>query len=193
LIYLILVRQFAGPIVWLSILVGFTGLIGGGVYLHFYQVDKYDDGSSTKKWIQYAAYACWVFAGIYALCVLCLYTSIQIAVAVMKTSAIFISQNMRTILVPFGAFIFTAAFVAFWVVDAAYLSSSGEIVAVTGGTQYRKLEWDNTLRYFAVYLFFALLWVAAMVIACTQYIIIVAVCVWYFTSTSDTRGSASIL
>jgi hypothetical protein len=48
---------------------------------------------------------------------------------------------MRTIVVPFFAFIFTTLFVAFWVVDAAYLASSGEIISVTGGTQYRKLEW----------------------------------------------------
>jgi len=32
-----------------------------------------------------------------------------------------------------------------------------------------------------------------MIISCTQFIIIVAVCVWYFTSTSDTRGKASLL
>lgn len=111
----------------------------------------------------------------------------------MKTSAVFISQNLRTILVPFTSFIVTAGFVAFWVVDAAYLSSSGEIVGATGGTQYRHLVWDDTLRYFLIYHFFALLWVAALIISCTQYVVIVAVCVWYFTSTSDTRGKASIL
>ena len=75
------------------------------------------------------------------LVVMCLYNNIKIATAVMKTSAVFISQNLRTILVPTGAFIFTALFIAFWVVDAAYLSSSGEVVAVTGGTQYRELVW----------------------------------------------------
>ena len=52
---------------------------------------------------------------------------------------------------------------------------------------------NNNLRYYMIYLFFALLWVVAMIISCTQFIIIVAVCVWYFTSTSDTRGSASLL
>lgn len=59
----------------------------------------------------------------------------------MKTSAVFISQNLRTILIPTGAFIFTAAFVGFWVVDGAYLASAGEVVPVTGGTQYRVLVW----------------------------------------------------
>jgi solute carrier family 44 (choline transporter-like protein), member 2/4/5 len=94
--------------------------------------------------------------------------------------------------VPTFAFIFAAAFIGLWVIDAAYLSSSGEIVPVTGGTQYRKLVWDDTLRYFMIYHFFALLWVAAMIISCTQFVIIVAVCVWYFTSSSDTRGKASL-
>jgi len=52
----------------------------------------------------------------------------------MKTSAVFIAHNMRTIFVPFFAFVFTGAFISFWVVDAAYLTSSGEIKASTGGT-----------------------------------------------------------
>jgi hypothetical protein len=96
------------------------------------------------------------------------------------------------VIVPFLAFLFAAAFIAFWVVDAAYITSSGEILASTGGTQYRQLIWDNNLRYMIIYLFFGLLWVAAMIISCTQFIIIVCACVWYFTSTSDTRGKASI-
>ena len=44
-----------------------------------------------------------------------------------------------------------------------------------------------------IYLFFGLLWILAMIIACTQFVIIVAACVWYFTSTSDTRGKASLM
>jgi hypothetical protein len=31
-----------------------------------------------------------------------------------------------------------------------------------------------------------------MIISCTQFVIIVCACVWYFTSSSDTRGQASI-
>lgn len=121
-----------------------------------------------------------------------MYNNIKIATAVMKTSAVFLSSNMRSILVPSFAFVFAAAFVGAWVIDAAYLCSSGEVVPVTGGTQYRKLVWDDTLRYFMIYHFFALLWVSAMIISCTQFVIIVAVCVWYFTSSSDTRGKASL-
>lgn len=66
--------------------------------------------------------------------VLCLYNSIKIAIAVMKTSAVFISANLRTILVPLASFIFFSAFIIVWIIDAAYLSSSGDVVAVTGGT-----------------------------------------------------------
>lgn len=121
-----------------------------------------------------------------------MYNNIKIATAVMKTSAVFLSQNMRSILVPTAAFVITTAFIGAWVVDAAYLASAGEVIPVTGGTQYRKLVWDDTLRYFLIYHFFALLWVSAMIISCTQFVIVVAVCVWYFTSSSDTRGKASL-
>ena len=192
LIYLFLVRYFAGPIIWLSIIAGIAGIIGAGVYLNNYAKTAYDDGSSKRTWMTYGSYACWGLAGLFSLFILCLFNSIRIAAAVMKTSAVFIAHNMRTILVPFLAFLFTAAFLAFWVIDAAYLSSSGKVVASTGGTQYRQLVWDDALRYMMIYQLFGLLWVAAMIISCTQFVIIVCACVWYFTSSSDTRGQASI-
>jgi len=179
--------------VWISIIAGVGGLIGLGFYLNDNAAKRIDDGSNTKTWIKIGSYVAWTFGGLFALIVLCLFNNIRIATAVMKTSAVFIGQNLRTILVPIIAFIFTAGFLGFWVIDAAYLSSSGEIISVTGGTQYRKLVWDDTLRYFMIYVLFALLWVGAMIISCTQYVIIVAACVWYFTSTSDTRGKASLM
>jgi hypothetical protein len=190
LIYLFLVRSFAGPIIWLSLIAGIGGIIAGGFYLNNYAKTAYDDGSSKKTWVTWGSYACWGIAGLFTLFVLCLFNSIQIAAAIMKTSAVFIAHNMRTVIVPFLAFIFTGAFLSLWVVDAAYLSSSGDIVpsSTKPGTQYRQLVWDDTLRYMMIYLFFGLLWIAAMIISCTQFIIIVCACVWYFTSTSDTRG-----
>jgi uncharacterized membrane protein len=124
-----LVKQCAGLIVWLSIILGIGGLIGGGFYLNNYANQRPDDGSNTKNWIKYGSYACWAFGGIFALLVLCLFNNIRVATAVMKTSAVFIAHNLRTILVPFFAFVFTASFLALWVVDAAYLSSSGEVRA----------------------------------------------------------------
>jgi hypothetical protein len=137
IIYLFLVRNFAGPIIWLSIIAGIAGMIGAGVYLNNYAKTAYDDGSTKKTWMTYGSYACWGLAGLFPLFFLCLFNNIRIAAAVMKTSAVFIAHNMRTIIVPFFAFVFTAALLALWVVDAAYLSSSGKIIASTGGIKYR--------------------------------------------------------
>ena len=129
-----MVKQCAGLIVWLSILCGIVGLIGGGFYLNNYSNNMPDDGSSTKSWTKYGSYACWTVGAIFSLLVLCLFNSIRVATAVMKTSAVFIASNLRTILVPIFAFVFTACFLAFWVIDAAYLASSGQIIGKTGGT-----------------------------------------------------------
>jgi hypothetical protein len=49
------------------------------------------DGSNTKDWIQYSAYALWGLSALFLLFVLCMYNSIKIATAVMKTSAVFLS------------------------------------------------------------------------------------------------------
>jgi choline transporter-like protein 2/4/5 len=188
-----MVKQCAGIIVWFSILATIVGLIGGGFYLNDYSKNMPDDGSSTKTWVKYGSYALWAFGGIFSLMILCLFNSIRVATAVMKTSAVFIAHNLRTILVPLFGFVFTAAFLTFWVIDAAYLASAGEVKASTGGSQWKELVWNDNLRYFMIYLFFGLLWILAMIISCTQFVVIVAACVWYFTSTSDTRGKASLL
>lgn len=39
---------------------------------------------------------------------------------------------------------------------------------------------------------FGFFWVAALIIACTQYVIIVCVATWYFTVNSDTKGRFSL-
>jgi hypothetical protein len=40
---------------------------------------------------------------------------------------------------------------------------------------------------------FGILWLVAFLIACAQFIIIVASCTWYFSKESDTSGKASIM
>ena len=93
-----------------------------------------------KFWVYIGSYVSWGLSGLYFLLVLCLFMSIKITVAVMKTPAVFISSNMRTFFVPVIAFLITALYVAFWIVDAAYLTSAGKIEG-SGGSQYRKLVW----------------------------------------------------
>lgn len=44
----------------------------------------------------------------------------------------------------------------------------------------------------AYYQLFGFLWLVCFIIACTQYVVIVAVSTWYFTSTSDERGNLSL-
>jgi len=127
-----------------------------------------DDGSSTKTWVKYGSYACWTVGAIFSLLVLCLFNSIRVATAVMKTSAVFIASNLKTILVPIFAFVFAACFLTFWIIDAAYLASAGEVKANRNlGGQWKELVWDEKLQYFVIYLFFGLLWILAMIISCT--------------------------
>jgi len=52
--------------------------------------------------------------------------------------------------------------------------------------------WYTNLRYMIIYEFFGFLWVAALIIACSQFVITVTVCIWYFSSTSDNRGKTSL-
>jgi len=95
-------------------------------------------------------------------------------------------------LVPLYSFLFFLVFLFAWLAAALFLFSVGEIESVPGGTQYRTVEWSSTTRYLVIYLFFAFLWMVALILACNFFVMATSVCMWYFTSTADTRGKISI-
>jgi hypothetical protein len=66
--------------------------------------------------------------------IVCLFSNIQIAVAVLKTSASFVASNLHISIIPFLGLLFMLIFTLAWIVDALFLVSSGEVIAVTGGT-----------------------------------------------------------
>lgn len=134
LFYTILLRYCAEILSWLSILLVLAGIIVLGWFVFNYANTKYPEGDTARIYIKLLAYVIWGLAFIYLLILLCLCINIQISIAVMKTSAIFVSDNLKTAIVPFFALIFTALFVIGWIAGAVCLFSVGDIVAVTGGS-----------------------------------------------------------
>ena len=54
------------------------------------------------------------------------------------------------------------------------------------------VEWSDEIRYALIYQLFGLLWVNALIIGCTQFVISAAAAIWYFTCSSDTNGSGNV-
>jgi hypothetical protein len=162
-----LLKYLAELLSWISILLVLAGIIALGWFVFNYANIKYPEGDTARIYIKLCAYVIWGLAVIYFLILLCMCINIQIAIAMMKTSAIFVSHNLKTVFVPFFAFIFVGIFVIGWVIGAVCLFSVGEIIPEGGGYQYRKIEWNETTRYFVIYLIFGLFWVGCLIVAVT--------------------------
>ncbi len=60
-------------------------------------------------------------------------------------------------------------------------------------THFKDVEWEPTTRYFWYISYFGYLWFMALIIAVSQFIIITAVCTWYFSHAGDKEGEAKVL
>jgi len=88
-IYMIVLRVFGGPMIWLSII----GLIGGTIYggfLLWMTSKNMVDGEQYKEYYLYGSYVVWGISGALFLCACCNQKNIRIGIAVMKCTAQFI-------------------------------------------------------------------------------------------------------
>ena len=88
------------------------------------------------------------------------------------------------LIVPFIAAIFIFAFIGSWLVGFGYLLSCAHIVQPDNGSQLKTidLEGKEYLKWHIASYVFGLFWIAEFLSAFFQYIIIVGVCTWYFSS-----------
>ena len=127
--------------------------------------------------------------------VCCLYYSIKISVRVLKTAAKVITRNMRMVIVPALGIVVILIWVAFSVYFLLYLGSCGKIDKVEVpllNVHYYTYVWTREQKGYLWYSLFLFFWVSAFIMACTQYVLIVAIVSWYFTENETTRGNFSI-
>jgi len=194
-LYTVLLRYQAEVLVWISIIAVIGGFGGLGYFAYDYADAHYPATSndSARTWIKVGAYVCWALTGLMFLMMLCFYRSIQISIAVVKASAHYISNNMHVIIVPVLSFVVTILFIVAWIASAVTLFSVGDIEPGHAGGLVKTVHWSSTTRYLMIYQLFGLLWIVAMILACTSFVIIGSVCMWYFSFNSDTKASSSIL
>ena len=66
-----------------------------------------------------------MIGAIIILVVICLHRRIELAVAIMKTASSFIGDTWTVMLVPLVMFLFTVAFISYWILSLIYLYSAG--------------------------------------------------------------------
>jgi hypothetical protein len=129
---------------------------------------------------------------LYFIALICLFKDIAISVGVLKTSAIIVIRNLRILLMPFFQALFLVVWVIFWISSFSFLMSTGDIKQPTHGSQIKIITLDPNAKKMAWLQVFMFFWIFEFIQALFNYVIIVAVCTWYFSSTNDTRGDFSL-
>jgi hypothetical protein len=192
IVYLLILRCFAGVLIWVSI-AGILAAIGGGGYWAYQTRLQYDVTDKNYMYLQYGAYALWGICGAFAVLVLLCCSRIRLAVAVMKVTSSFIYRTPLILLLPVFFFFLVLAWLIVWTFLAVFIMSVGEIKARDAPFQFATtVVWSDQTRYIFLYHLFGGLWVNAFLIGCFQFIVAAACATWYFSHTSDTAGKGSI-
>lgn len=92
LIYLILLRCFAKPMLYISFVLIFILLLGGGFYV-YYLSEKYEDGDNTRSVMKGMGILLWILCGVYAIILLCCCSRIRLGIAIMEAASDFVRQT----------------------------------------------------------------------------------------------------
>jgi len=203
LFYMVLMRYCSGVLTWLAIIafIVCSAILGWRFFKEATTLEATitdqttaDESSTIKKTVKsdkIIAYICWAISGGSAVMVLCLYSRIKLAIAILKAAADYVKETMIVFLVPVVAVIFLAAWFAYWAVTAVYLVSAGDPVQVKNSA-FGSFNYDKKLQYYMIYHLFGLLWFSAFVAAATQFIIASSVCIWYFSQGTGQGASGTV-
>ena len=76
---------------------------------------------------------------------------------------------------------------------SAYIVSVGTVKPNAKMPFMMDIEWTDETQYVFLYSLFGYLWMNAFIIGVTQFMISASCAIWYFSCTSDTNGSGSLM
>jgi len=117
----------------------------------------------------------------------CMRERIELAIAIMKSAALFIKDTWTVLLIPILLFIFTCIFTFFWLAAVMYLYSSGDLKETDRYFFIPKIEADSMLKTAFYVELFGFFWINWFKIALGEILIAGAVCYWYFDQHRDER------
>lgn len=122
-----------------------------------------------------------------------MYRNIKRSITVMQTSAVVITGNLRIWFMPLISSIFVCGYLVGWLAMFCTLLSCADVTAVPN-SQLKEISFTgkDELVWMLIVQGIALFWLACLLMDIFNYTLIVGVCNWYFTSTSDRRGYVSL-
>uniref|UniRef100_A0A7S3RN90 Choline transporter-like protein n=1 Tax=Strombidinopsis acuminata TaxID=141414 RepID=A0A7S3RN90_9SPIT len=120
----------------------------------------------------------------YCLCIACNFRSLQISLAVIETAADYFAQTKRILIMPVIFFFMALIWFGLWLGGFMTICSIGDIY-VTGGSQYKNVEWSSGTTTMVWFMIFGLIWTISFIISMNDYVIVVSAATWYFSKKSD--------
>ena len=111
----------------------------------------------------------------------------------MKTTAAFIKDTPHIYLLPPTTAMIVFVWLIIWLITAFFIASVGEIGPREDLPMLTQVKWSENTRYAILYSLFGYLWLNAFIISSMMFTISATCGQWYFSCTSDSDGSSSII
>lgn len=166
-------------------------MLAFAIYL-LVSADDYADGDNTRSTLKVFAYIFFALCVIYVLLLLICCNRIRLGIAIMATAADFIKDTLRVFWIPIIFFFILVVWLVYWLISLVFIWSVGD-VREHRDTPFASIKWNQTTKYVFWYNLFGFFWMNAFIIGCSQFILAVGVCTWYFSHSSDSGGSAQLM
>ncbi|EAR87511.1 plasma-membrane choline transporter (macronuclear) [Tetrahymena thermophila SB210] len=191
-VYMVILRYCSGLITWLTIIAYFAIITAFAIILLVKGQNKYDEGVTASdkdmqqdgKNLKYLSYAVFALDGLFLITFLCLFNRIRLAIAIIKSAALFVGEVKTSFLVPPVVTIFCMLFTAWWIVAFVFVYSVGDIQGSEYGP-FASVKWQKNTRYMLIYHIFGGLWINAFFGALIQFILATACSLWYFSKPNE--------
>lgn len=124
-IYLVLLRWFAKPLIYLSFVAIVALLVGGGFYVFFLST-RYEMGDQTRNVMKGMGVLLWILAALFLLIVCCCWSRIQLGAAIIQAASDFVANTPSIFAIPLVFLIIVGIWVVFWVISAVFVYSVGD-------------------------------------------------------------------
>eukprot|EP01137_Pigoraptor_chileana_P008442 Opistho-2@55293 len=191
-LWTLLVRHMAGCMVWASIATAVALSIAstGFIFIKYHDESKEihsgKDGTSADKSNRDTLLAMGIVMAVFTVILIAfIYMArrrIELAIAVVKETAVAMYFLPQLILVPFASFIAYSALFAYWVGVMLFLGSTGKAqLSVVNDIPMLIYEEDKTLRNMQLYHLFGLLWALGFISAIVRTTVAGAFGTYYWT------------
>lgn len=151
-----LLRCCAACLFWIFIYGTIIGLGFAGYYCFDRSRSKNNEGE-TDLTLFYYSILFWILSAFFCIVSFCYCRKISIALKMIKSSSVFVSEKKSVLLVPFLHTLFILLFIVYWTFTFLYLLSIGDL-QYENGDLFGKIKRDLKTNIFLIFMVFFGIW-----------------------------------